>query len=145
MNAIKKTRRKLRENVVALPGIDMGEPVDVMPPADISPEALAWWHKLAPNVIERGHLHAGNVHTFAEYCDAKARLAEVEKLIGKNIEVAGDRGQRVKNPHFTTMKMYRDACIKYATLFGMTPLALASLPKVERPKKPAWQKEKAAK
>ena len=133
-------RNRKFDNVVSLPGaVD----VAVDPPRDLTGDALERWNYLAPELIASGHLTTRTRGPFAEYCRCLSELAELRKLVSdEGAELEGRRDGIVKNPNLSTIKVLRDHCIKYETLFGLTPLALASMPKMEPPRANVWDRPK---
>ena len=52
-------------------------------PKYLNETATAYWHKISPTVIERGHLNVLSEDAFAEMCDLHSRLMDINKAINK--------------------------------------------------------------
>lgn len=125
--------------------INDGEPVpaavEVVPPAwfaeaaAASPEgqesALDVWHRMAPDLIDKGVLTTWDVEAFAVYCDVVVRFRQASMEVSRTgMTIDGARGT-VKNPAVTAAKDYADLMHRYGARFGLTPSDRAGL-KVER-------------
>jgi hypothetical protein len=71
-------------------------------PQGLNQAAAAYWDKVAPTVIARGHLNVLSEDSFAELCDLHSRLADINTMInmgtvqkcsgcGSEIAIPGNR------------------------------------------------------
>ena len=71
-------------------------------PAGLNEKASAYWDKIAPTVISRGHLNILSEDSFAELCDLHSRLSDINDMInsgtiqkcdgcGKEVVIPGNR------------------------------------------------------
>ena len=56
-------------------------PSDITKPDSLNPVASAYWDKLAPLLIKRGHLNILSEDAFAELCDLHSRLVDIRAMI----------------------------------------------------------------
>jgi hypothetical protein len=54
-------------------------------PLGLNPLAAAYWDKIAPTVIRRGHLNVLSEDAFAELCDLHSRLSDINKMINNGV------------------------------------------------------------
>lgn len=107
---------------------------ELAPPIPLDEEALAWWRKLAPDMLAKGVLTEWDTPAFAMACDMLARYWELGDLLvsQQNPEMPkyterGAAGGVIKSPYF---QMQKDAWAMLAQVFsrfGMTPADRAKL------------------
>lgn len=116
--------------------INTHEPVppegDLTPPEDLSDDARAVWHRLAPSLIAVGVLTPWDVDAFRITCESLARYYQATKLVnGSALLVQGPNGF-LPNP---ALKVQREAEVTFAQYggrFGLTPSDRTQL-KVDAP------------
>ena len=70
-------------------------PTALTPPRHLEGGALAYWNKLAPVLIKRGHLNALSEDIFIELCDLVQRLRDINSAIneaGRSLLQSDDKG-----------------------------------------------------
>lgn len=60
--------------------------VDIRKPSDLNPIASAYWDKVAPILVKRGHLNVLSEDAFAELCDLHSRVIDIRKMIDQGTE-----------------------------------------------------------
>lgn len=60
-------------------------PEPINRPQGLNPIAAAYWDKIAPTLIKRGHLNILSEDAFAELCDLHSRLTDINKIINEGI------------------------------------------------------------
>lgn len=82
--------------------------------------AAAYWDRVAPTVIIRGHLNVLSADAFAELCDLYSRLQKINKEI--NLEVA--LLNSVKEGTLSELKRkYSRQFLDYCKSFYLTPMS----------------------
>lgn len=102
-------------------------PGHVVPPADLGPEALAVWRRLAPAVARLGLIHGDGAALLAEYCRLFARCDEVQaraRRVGFVVETPV--GMKV-NPKYRDLLRLDRRLLRLGSRLGMTPLARTRL------------------
>lgn len=56
-------------------------PTNITKPDNLNPIASAYWDKVAPILIKRGHLNVLSEDAFAELCDLHSRVVDIRKMI----------------------------------------------------------------
>ena len=98
------------------------------PPNWLSQAAKTEWRRVAKRLAEAGLLTWGDRALLAAYCQAYARWKQAEQeLEGKPLTFETDKGYVGKNPLLTVANEARDAMIRAAKEFGMTPVARSRL------------------
>jgi len=73
------------------------KPVDR--PEGLNKSASAYWDKVAPTVIERGHLNVLSEDAFAELCDLHSRLKDINAMINAGItQECRECGSKISMP-----------------------------------------------
>lgn len=112
--------------------INDNEPVpgdgEVRAPAGLSPEAMAVWDRLAPDLIAKKVLTPWDADSFGTFCDAVARHRRAAAELDAGGEVVeGHRGVAAKNPWFQIWRDTADVMVKVGGRFGMNPSDRTSL------------------
>lgn len=104
-------------------------------PQHLNEIAAAYWDKVAPTVMERGHLNILSEDSFAELCDIHSRLIEVNKAIDETnrslLQVVdqwdnknGIESQQFKESALSDLKRkYSRQFLDYCKAFYLTPLS----------------------
>jgi hypothetical protein len=120
-------------------------------PSNINPIASAFWTKMAPLLIKRGHLNVLSEDAFAELCDLYSRVVDIRKMIdagtvqqceacGTEITIPGNRSllqlddkwsvadgtqtQTFKESALSDLKRkYSARFLEYCKAFYLTPLS----------------------
>jgi len=107
--------------------IGSGEGI-VIPPVELSDDAMAIWNRLAPDLIEKRVLTSWDVHEFANGCRMQALLnralsdAESSPLISQ-----GSNENMVLNPAIRAVTALEAALRSIWSRFGLTPGDRATL------------------
>jgi len=56
-------------------------PSNITKPDNLNPIASAYWDKVSPILIKRGHLNVLSEDAFAELCDLHSRVVDIRKMI----------------------------------------------------------------
>jgi P27 family predicted phage terminase small subunit len=102
------------------------DPTVPQPPAWLTPEALAEWNRLAPQLHMLGLLTAIDGTTFGARCQIVADLADAERKLAKFGPVmrSSDRRDRlVLSPYTRIRDRLRDQLFRADAEFGLTPSA----------------------
>jgi phage terminase small subunit len=68
-------------------------------PQHLNEIAAAYWDKIAPTVVERGHLNILSEDSFAELCDLHSRLMDINMMINMGtVQKCDDCGAEIKIP-----------------------------------------------
>jgi len=100
----------------------------VIPPVELSDDAMAIWNRLAPDLIEKRVLTSWDVHEFANGCRMQALLnralsdAESSPLISQ-----GSNENMVLNPAIRAVTALEAALRSIWSRFGLTPGDRATL------------------
>ena len=62
-------------------GIDAALSADIHKPSHLDGYAAAYWDKMAPVLVKRGHLNILSEDPFAELCDLVQRLRDINQMI----------------------------------------------------------------
>lgn len=104
-------------------------------PQHLNEVAAAYWDRIAPTVIKRGHLNEISLDAFAELCDIYSRLVEVNKAIDENnrslLQIVeqwdnknGVESQQFKESALSDLKRkYSKLFLDYQKQFYLTPLS----------------------
>jgi hypothetical protein len=110
-------------------------PVPINRPQGMNEEALAYWEKIAPTIILRGHLNVLSEDTFAELCDLHSRLKDINRAIDdgnrsllqiddKWDSKSGLETQSFKESALSDLKRkYSRQFLDYCKQFYLTPLS----------------------
>lgn len=104
----------------------LNTPPDVTPGAPTCPSTLpaaakAEWRRIVPLLDEYNLLTRLDGRALADYCLCCARLDEAEQdITTRGLLIQGERGL-VKNPNAQIARQYRQALVKWAELFGLSP------------------------
>ena len=102
-------------------------------PCGLNETASAYWDKIAPTVIERGHLNVISEDAFAELCDLHSRLKDINRAIdGGNRSLlqvddkwdnkSGVETQSFKESALSDLKRkYSRQFLEYCKEFYLTP------------------------
>ena len=109
---------------------------DVQPPAWLQGEGLEEWRRLAGDLEAAGLLTAGDVQSFAAYCNAVAEHAEALRHIRENGSVVtGPNGGELLSQWVPIMRKAREQIIKIGGEFGLTPSSRRNVP-IDATRKP---------
>lgn len=125
--------------------------IPVNRPHNLNQIAGAYWDKIAPTLIERGHLNVLSEDAFAELCDLHSRLVDIRTMIdagtvqkckkcGDTITIPGNRSllqlddkwdnksgtesQSFKESALSDLKRkYSQRFLEYCKQFYLTPLS----------------------
>lgn len=110
---------------------------EVIRPEWLSPAAVEFWDRLAPDLIGKGVLTPWDVQAFAEWCTASATVVEAESYLaveGHVIEAdVFDRNgkptgaRRVRNEWSRVWQAAMEVSARRAAQFGFTPAARGSI------------------
>lgn len=104
-------------------------------PHGMNETAAAYWDKIAPTVIERGHLNVLSEDAFAEMCDLYSRLRDINKAINETnrsllqIDDKWDAKNGVESQSFKESALsdikrkYSKLFLDYQKQFYLTPLS----------------------
>jgi phage terminase small subunit len=104
-------------------------------PQGLNETAAAYWNKVAPTVIERGHLNVLSEDAFAELCDLHSRLKDINRAINdgnrsllqiddKWDNVSGTETQSFKESALSDLKRkYSKLYLEYSNKFYLIPLS----------------------
>lgn len=116
-------------------GAHKAPPGTIQRPQGLNETAAAYWDKVAPTVIERGHLNVLSEDAFAELCDLHSRLQDINKAINdgnrsllqiddKWDNKAGIEYQSFKESALSDLKRkYSKLYLEYSNKFYLTPLS----------------------
>lgn len=103
-------------------------------PAGLNATAAAFWDKVAPTVISRGHLNVLSEDAFAELCDLYSKLRDINRRIdrlrrtpggdpaGDIIGLCDENGEEMKESALSTLKrIYSRQFMIYCQEFYLTP------------------------
>lgn len=103
----------------------------IVPPEDLSEEALEVWHVLADDLIRTGVLRSWDVEAYAEYCEAVVSKREAQRHLDEEGEVIDypvfDRSgvevstRPVANPWWKVRVESAEMMRKGQARFGLTP------------------------
>lgn len=103
-------------------------------PQGLNEKAAAYWDKVAPTVIERGHLNILSEDAFAELCDLHSRLQDINMAINETnrslLQIddkwdnkAGVESQSFKESALSDLKRkYSKLYLEYSNKFYLIPL-----------------------
>ena len=115
------------------------------PPEYLSADAAIEWRRLAVELFRLGLLTLVDVHPFAAYCQAYGRWITAERAIAqmaKNDLLTGalmiktSNGNAIQNPLVGTANKAASDMVRYASEFGLTPVARTRIA-ANRMQKPA--------
>ncbi len=93
------------------------------------------WREVGPKVLERGHLDAEGVETFAQYCHWMGLVRECVEKIGDSHTVVGFGGSELVNPLYKLMNDAQKNADRIGPKFGILPLDRQRIPdKKDKPK-----------
>ena len=104
-------------------------------PAGLNETAAAYWDKVAPTVILRGHLNVLSEDAFVEICDLHSRLKDINRAINETnrslLQIddkwdnkAGVETQSFKESALSDLKRkYSRQFLDYCKSFYLTPLS----------------------
>jgi len=90
------------------------------------------WHRVGPELYRLGLLTIVDLHSFAAYCEAyKTWRTAVESVndmaqrdsVTKGLMIKGKNGNPIQNPLVMTAKQAANDMVRYASEFGLTPVA----------------------
>ena len=113
---------------------DFSKPHSLIPtsalirPMHLDGEAAEYWNKVAPILIDRGHLNAISEDIFVELCDLVRRLRDINKTINKTREAQtliqdDDRKQSKESALSDIKRKYSKLLLDYSRQFYLTPLS----------------------
>lgn len=126
-NSLRSARKESSGTAVAV--IQSG----INRPHWLNATAASYWDKVAPTVIERGHLNILSEDAFAELCDIYSRLVEVNRAIDETnrsllqvVDVwnnkSGTEEQQLKESALSDLKRkYSKLFLDYQKQFYLTP------------------------
>lgn len=109
------------------------QPIDR--PQHLNEVAAAYWDRVSPTVIQRGHLNVLSEDAFTELCDIYSRLVEVNRAIDENnrslLQIVeqwdnknGVESQQFKESALSDLKRkYSKLFLDYQKQFYLTPLS----------------------
>lgn len=104
------------------------------------PEAKNLWDSLQDQLIEKKLLNNFTAPTFAILCDTWAKYCEASEAVrqkGITVRVETANGfNEIQNPAVLVMTKMSDQIKKYACEFYLTPAAIASYARNNKPKEP---------
>ncbi|MEN9666445.1 MAG: Phage terminase, small subunit [Planctomycetota bacterium] len=109
------------------------EPPDaeVVPPAWLDGEALAYWHETAPPLVAAGQLRAVMATPFAVAC----QLATDCERLGREVAAEGMVVNGRANPKARLLRDARRDLLQYSRAFGLDSNSSARLPRKAEPAK----------
>ena len=124
-------RRKLNTNEPQ-PG-DAG----IIPPDKISPGALKFWKRLAPELHGCGLLTALDHDTLLAYCESAAAFIEATEMIKQDGALYETKNYKTVSPWVNIQNKALANMAKFGSLLGMSPSARSSVTaQVQQEKKP---------
>jgi P27 family predicted phage terminase small subunit len=96
---------------------------EVIPPDDLSEEALAVWYRLADDLISVGVLTHWDIEAYAEYCESVVDLREARAALREQPMVIGARLNPWARARNEAHRRFLDGCGK----FGLTPSDRANI------------------
>lgn len=93
------------------------------PPSWLSRPAKAEWKKVAPILVERGHLTNADLGTLAAYADAAGQLAEATTIINREGMVVMTKNGPRKHPAISIQSNARNQVRQLAAELGLTPVS----------------------
>lgn len=102
-------------------------PGHVMPPADLGPEGLALWHRLAPQIARFGLLHGEGAGLLAEYCRLSVTWRGVHEAALREGEALQSPRARGGNAKLKELLRLNRRLLALGDRLGMSPLARARL------------------
>lgn len=94
------------------------------PPAHLSAGALAEWIRITPLLLNLGLVTRLDLAALAAYCQCYGRWVEAEKNIVKHGElVKSPNGYPMLSPHMVIANRALEQVHKFATEFGLSPVA----------------------
>lgn len=97
-------------------------PGHILPPADLSPEALEHWHDLAPDLARLGLLHGEGAGLLAEHCQITVQWRDILTRMRRE-------GEGIESPR--RMRALRELLhcerrlLRLEDRLGMSPMARA--------------------
>jgi len=83
----KKDKTGIRKKVSHSQNNNHTQDIEITKPDSLNPVASAYWDKLAPTLIKRGHLNILSEDAFAELCDLHSRLVDIRMMIDAGVAV----------------------------------------------------------
>jgi phage terminase small subunit len=115
--------------------IDASLSADIKKPSYLDGYAAAYWDKVAPVLVKRGHLNILSEDAFAELCDCAMRLRDINAAINETnrslLQIddkwdnkAGVESQSFKESALSDIKRkYSNLLLVYCKQFYLTPLS----------------------
>jgi len=131
----KKNYENSLRNAPKQPGALKQPTGTIQRPRWLNETAAAYWEKVAPTVMERGHLNILSEDAFAELCDLHSRLLDINQAIDKGnrslLQIddkwdnkAGIEYQSFKESALSDLKRkYSKLYLEYSNKFYLTPLS----------------------
>lgn len=92
------------------------------PPAWLTPDAIAYWRRIAPELHRDGLLYSRVADAFALACAAYGEVVAAQRAVKKDGRyVRGQRGGRVAHPALGQMNRAMTEFRQYLAEFGLTP------------------------
>lgn len=99
----------------------------IVPPADLTAEALEHWHDLAPDLARLGLLHGRGAEFLAEYCRLSVRWHEVHvRVKAEGAAMASERAMG-GNPALKELLRLNHRLLDLGDRLGMSPMARARM------------------
>lgn len=99
--------------------------IRLMPPPGLTKGARTIWDHLEPKIP---NLVPAHTHILADLCSCIDVTNRLQKRVNREGYVLkGCKGQKIKNPALQILREYRLAVQRYATEFGLTPVAILRL------------------
>jgi P27 family predicted phage terminase small subunit len=99
----------------------------VNPPAELSDSARKIWHRLAPDLEDKGCLTRWDIDLFSAFCESAATYRRCMDEIGNDLTVPGSVKNEVVNPLWRIAKDCLDTMTRIGGRFGLTPSDRASI------------------
>lgn len=141
-----ETRPSRLNNSEPIPG-----ELEVIPPEDISEEAMVIWDELADDLIRTGVLRPWDARQYADYCEAVVSSREAQHHLDEEGEVidypvfnrSGEQvsSRPVVSPWWKIRREASEAMLKGAARFGLTPADRSRLQINQGPPKDAQNNE----
>lgn len=102
-------------------------PGHIVPPADLSPEALEHWHDLAPHLARLGVLHGEGARLLAEHCRLTVQWQEAyDRLRAEGVATVSQRGMG-GSPRLKELLRISHRLLDLEDRLGMSPMARARM------------------
>lgn len=98
-------------------------PGQIVPPADLSPEALEPWHELAPHLARLGVLHGNGAGLLAEHCRLAVQWQDLcDRVRAEGVAMVSQRGMG-GSPRLKELLRISHRLLDLEDRLGMSPMA----------------------